>query len=100
MEERSVHVEVHRKGGVFWARVEELPGCFASGETLGELLEALEEAIGMMLEPEDRETFSVVVRVTGLDLSVAERLLPPEDELSNVPFRTPQRRRDPHSRDE
>jgi predicted RNase H-like HicB family nuclease len=29
----------------------ELPGCFASGETLAELKDALAEAIGMVLGP-------------------------------------------------
>jgi hypothetical protein len=29
---------------MFWARVSEWPGCFASGETLDEVMDALEEA--------------------------------------------------------
>lgn len=38
--------------GTYWATVEELPGCFASGRDLDELKEALSEAIQMCL-PDD-----------------------------------------------
>lgn len=45
-------VLVHRdeETDSFWASVVELPGCFASGKTEDELLEALAEAIGMYME--------------------------------------------------
>jgi len=33
--------------GTYWAEVQELPGCFASGHTVEELEEALVEAIQM-----------------------------------------------------
>lgn len=33
--------------GSLWAEVLDLPGCFATGRTLAELREALEEAISM-----------------------------------------------------
>jgi predicted RNase H-like HicB family nuclease len=42
-------VRLHFEEGAYWAEVLELPGCFASGETLVELNEALAEAIGMVL---------------------------------------------------
>lgn len=35
--------------GMLWAHVEELPGCFASGESLDELMAAAAEAIGFYL---------------------------------------------------
>ena len=39
-------VRVHDEGdGTLWAEVVELAGCFATGETTDELLEALVEAI-------------------------------------------------------
>jgi predicted RNase H-like HicB family nuclease len=47
-------VSVHREGGSYWAEVRELPGCFATGDTLDELREALEEAISLYLT-EDAE---------------------------------------------
>ena len=43
-------VRVHFEDGAYWAEVLELPGCFASGETLDALKDALEEAIAMYLE--------------------------------------------------
>lgn len=42
-------VNVHHEDGSYWAEVVDLPGCFASGETLDELWEALTEAVGMYL---------------------------------------------------
>lgn len=36
-----------------WADVEELPGCFASGESLPDLVDALKEAIVMCIEDDD-----------------------------------------------
>lgn len=43
-------VNLHQEeDGSFWAEVVELPGCFASGENLDELREALEEAISLYL---------------------------------------------------
>jgi predicted RNase H-like HicB family nuclease len=42
-------VEVKPDGSGYWARVVELPGCFASGRSLDELGEAVGEAIGLYL---------------------------------------------------
>jgi predicted RNase H-like HicB family nuclease len=43
-------VAIHAEGDSYWSEVRELPGCFASGRTLEELAEALEEAVGMCLD--------------------------------------------------
>jgi predicted RNase H-like HicB family nuclease len=43
-------VAVHHEGHRYWSEIRELPGCFASGRTLEELGEALEEAVGMYLD--------------------------------------------------
>lgn len=43
-------VAVHMEGGSYWAEVVELPGCFAAGDTFGELQESLQEAIGLYLD--------------------------------------------------
>jgi predicted RNase H-like HicB family nuclease len=40
-----VHEEPEDDGGGFWAEVEELPGCFASGDTLDDLEKDVREAI-------------------------------------------------------
>lgn len=49
MAEVTFSVLIHEEDGSFWAEVEELPGCFASGFTLPELQEALWEAMQMYL---------------------------------------------------
>jgi predicted RNase H-like HicB family nuclease len=43
---------IHAEDGAYWAEVKELPGCFAAGDTLDELLEALREGISLCLEEE------------------------------------------------
>jgi antitoxin HicB len=40
-----VHEEPEEDGGGYWAEVEELPGCFGSGETLDELERDVRDAI-------------------------------------------------------
>jgi len=46
-------IGVHEEDGVYWAEVSELPGCFASGDTLGELFDALSEGIALYLQSND-----------------------------------------------
>lgn len=48
----------HEDSGTLWAEVLDLPGCFASGESLDELREALEEAISLYLH--DRPDAGVI----------------------------------------
>lgn len=55
-------VVVHHEGGSFWAEVEELPGCFASGETEDELWTALQEAVSVYLSTPEAH---VEVEVSG-----------------------------------
>jgi predicted RNase H-like HicB family nuclease len=43
----AVHIDDDES---YWADVIEIPGCLASGRTLEELAEALEEAIGISLD--------------------------------------------------
>ncbi|MFJ4551502.1 type II toxin-antitoxin system HicB family antitoxin [Streptomyces sp. NPDC088817] len=48
--ELTYHVRIHDEGDDgLWAEVVELPGCFASGEDMEELEEALTEAISQYL---------------------------------------------------
>lgn len=43
-------VRIHEEPGHdLWAEVDELPGCFASGRDMGELFEALAEAVSFYL---------------------------------------------------
>lgn len=41
--------DFHWEDGSFWAEVPDLPGCFASGASLNELVVALDEAIRLYL---------------------------------------------------
>lgn len=41
------------EAGTYWARVEELPGCFAAGDTLPELFQGLDEAFGLLTSTEE-----------------------------------------------
>jgi predicted RNase H-like HicB family nuclease len=48
----AFNVRVYREdGGGFWATIEEMPGCFASGDDLPETLAALSGAAMLYLEP-------------------------------------------------
>jgi predicted RNase H-like HicB family nuclease len=62
---------VHQEDGSMWAEVLDLPGCFASGGSLDELREALEEAIALYLDDSDGSVPSAV-RSTGGALNVDE----------------------------
>ena len=55
MEERQLTVTVHEEDGSLWAQVKELPGCFASGDSMEELQEALGEAISLYLSTPSRQ---------------------------------------------
>lgn len=41
----SLTSNIHIEEGSYWADVPELPGCFASGDTLDELFESLREVL-------------------------------------------------------
>jgi len=56
-------VNVHLEDGSYWADVPELPGCFASGDTLDELFGSVREGIGLYLaEGHDAKRRSLQVR--------------------------------------
>jgi predicted RNase H-like HicB family nuclease len=70
MEKRELHVDVHREAGAYWAEVRELPGCFASGDTVAELVESIEEAVALYLAPPRGEAPAVAIELAGFDLSL------------------------------
>jgi predicted RNase H-like HicB family nuclease len=43
---------IHIEDSSYWADVPELPGCFASGDTLDELFESLQEGVALYLAEE------------------------------------------------
>ena len=60
MTREGKHVEltanIHREDGSYWADVSELPGCFASGDSLDELFDSLREGIRLYLEGDSTST--------------------------------------------
>jgi predicted RNase H-like HicB family nuclease len=40
---------IHHEDGPYWAEIPDLPGVFASGDTVDELFEALKEAVALYL---------------------------------------------------
>ncbi len=47
---------IHIEDGSYWADVPEMPGCFASGETLDELFTSLQEGIALYLAGESEQS--------------------------------------------
>lgn len=41
--------QIHQEDGTYWAEVVELPGTFASGDTLDELFASLNEAVALVM---------------------------------------------------
>jgi predicted RNase H-like HicB family nuclease len=70
MQQLALHVDVHREDGSYWAQVQELPGCFASGDTVAELVESVEEAVALYLAPPEGEAPSVAIELAGFELSL------------------------------
>ena len=46
----EIQVIVHEEDGMFWAESPDMPGLFASGESMDELLESLGEALALYLD--------------------------------------------------
>lgn len=47
---------IHIEDGSYWADVPKLPGCFASGDTLDELFESLQEGVALYLADEGEQS--------------------------------------------
>lgn len=48
----ELHARIREEDGMFWAEIEDLPGCFASGESIAEVIDALQEAVSLYLASE------------------------------------------------
>ena len=60
-EPQPLHVSVRLEEDVYWATVDEFPGVFATGDTLEELRESLEEGIALVLAPPGGEVPTVTL---------------------------------------
>jgi predicted RNase H-like HicB family nuclease len=77
----NLDVVIHRDSdsSAYWAEVAQLPGCFAAGRSRVDLLESLEEAVGLYLDGEDAAKVFVSDRIEGVErfrLSPDRKLLP------------------------
>jgi len=59
--------QIHNEDGSYWANVPELPGVFATGDTLDELFDSLREGVVLVLA-DDSEPASI--RLEGAVISV------------------------------
>jgi hypothetical protein len=56
----ELNITVHIEDGAFWATVDEFPGVFATGDTLEELRESLEEGVSLYVsEPGGHVTVKI-----------------------------------------
>ncbi len=95
MDKRTFEVDVHREPPGYWAVVRGLEGCFVSGDTVDELLGALQEAISHYVGDEEPER--VITRLVGLRLEVEPDLRSAKaDEETRPPAR---RKRQAHRDD-
>ena len=46
---QDIRVQIHLEDGSMWATVDDMPGVFATGDTLDELRESLQEAVALYL---------------------------------------------------
>lgn len=62
----SIQVRIRYEDEAYWATVDQYPGVFATGDTLQELRESLEEGLALVLEQADPVTRPV--RLSALAL--------------------------------
>jgi predicted RNase H-like HicB family nuclease len=58
---QDIRVKIHLEDGSMWATVDDLPGVFATGDTLDELRESLEEAVSLYLAQPGEEPLPVAI---------------------------------------
>ena len=57
-------MRIHDEDGSLWATVDEVPGCFAAGETMDELTESLREGLSLALSS---KSVDVSVHIEALE---------------------------------
>ena len=67
---KELHATVRSEEGSLRAAVEGLPGCFASGRTGPELVEALQEAIAMSIEDDGVRPDGIRLGLSALPIAV------------------------------
>jgi predicted RNase H-like HicB family nuclease len=67
----ELQANIREEEGMLWAEVDELPGCFASGASVAELIEALREAVALYLA-KDGPVVAATPRLASVGLSVPD----------------------------
>ncbi len=62
---------IHLEDGSYWADVPELPGCFASGDSLDELFDSLREGVQLYLEDDGAKSSLLRVKTAVLSDALA-----------------------------
>ncbi|HEX5762528.1 MAG TPA: type II toxin-antitoxin system HicB family antitoxin [Solirubrobacterales bacterium] len=57
---------IHIEDGGYWAEVPDLPGCFASGDTLDELFGSLQDGVALYLAEEGKPSAPLHVATATL----------------------------------
>ena len=57
---------IHIENGSYWADIPELPGCFASGDTLDELFKSLQDGIALYLTDDGEQNAPLHVATATL----------------------------------
>jgi len=67
----ELRANIHLEEGSYWADIPELPGCFATGDTLDELFSSLKEGIELYLQEGERTQLDRPLQVKSAVLSDA-----------------------------
>jgi predicted RNase H-like HicB family nuclease len=57
----NLNIVIHNEDGALWATVQEMPGVFATGDTMDELRESLREGISLWLAEPGQDAPSIVL---------------------------------------
>lgn len=66
-EPQQLHVSVRHEDDAFWATVDEFPGVLATGDSLNELRESLQEGIALILARPGEEPPAVTLGALHLE---------------------------------
>ncbi|OAI39294.1 hypothetical protein AYO39_00420 [Actinobacteria bacterium SCGC AG-212-D09] len=70
MKHPALRVDVHHENGSYWAEATQLPGCFAAGDTVADLLDSVEEAVALYLASAEADVLPVAIKLVGLEFTL------------------------------
>lgn len=69
----NLTVRVRHEDSSYWAEVIELPGCFATSDSLDELKQSLEEAVRLYLAGEDEPGEPAMIEVAEMKIATSAK---------------------------